>query len=181
MPILKNPRHERFAQELASGKHASEAYVIAGYKANDGNASTLKSDQRVSKRVEELLATRARVAEEATHRAIERTAINKEWVMGRLRENVERAMTVEPVLDRKGKPTGEYRYDGAVANRALELLGREIGMFIERREIGKPNEFAALSDRELADRIVSEMVANGIAEDVARQFVESRQSGELDG
>jgi hypothetical protein len=33
-------------------------------------------------------------------------------------ENVERAMQAQPVLDAKGVPTGEYRYEGSVANRA---------------------------------------------------------------
>ena len=28
----------------------------------------------------------------------------------------------------------EYTYQGSVANKALELLGKEIGMFVERRE-----------------------------------------------
>lgn len=54
MPALTNPRHERFAQELAKGKSASEAYVAAGYKANDGNASTLKGNQKVEARVAEI-------------------------------------------------------------------------------------------------------------------------------
>ena len=39
---LANQRHERFAQALAQGKAATEAYVLAGYKANDGNASRME-------------------------------------------------------------------------------------------------------------------------------------------
>ena len=34
---LKNPRHERFAQLLASGKTATDAYEEAGYKRSDSN------------------------------------------------------------------------------------------------------------------------------------------------
>ena len=34
--------------------------------------------------------------------------------------------------DRDGKPTGEYQYQGNVANKALELLGRHLGMFVDR-------------------------------------------------
>ncbi len=56
MAGLKNSRHERFAQEVARGKSAAEAYVLAGYKPNKGNPSTLKADQRISQRVDELLA-----------------------------------------------------------------------------------------------------------------------------
>lgn len=33
MPTLRNRRHERFAQELAAGKTADAAYVLAGYRA----------------------------------------------------------------------------------------------------------------------------------------------------
>jgi len=52
---LENPKWERFAQELASGKTADEAYRSAGYKENRGNASTLKAKQIISDRVAVLL------------------------------------------------------------------------------------------------------------------------------
>jgi hypothetical protein len=58
--------------------------------------------------------------------------VKREYVLSRLTENVEPAMQVQPVLDTRGKAAGVYRYDGNVANRALELLGREIGMFRDR-------------------------------------------------
>ena len=54
MPALQNPKHERFAQELAKGKTATEAYILAGYKPNDGNAATLKGNQRILERVARL-------------------------------------------------------------------------------------------------------------------------------
>jgi hypothetical protein len=44
-------------------------------------------------------------------------------------------MTAEQIKDSHGKATGEYRYDGAVANRALELLGKELGMFVDKHEL----------------------------------------------
>jgi len=62
MPVLKNARHERFAQELAKGKTADEAYALAGFKANRGNAATLKANQSISKRVAEI---QGRAAEKA--------------------------------------------------------------------------------------------------------------------
>jgi len=67
-------------------------------------------------------------------RAVERVALTKQWVMQRLQDNVEMAMTAKPVLDREGKPTGEYRYEANAANRALELIGKELGMFSDRVE-----------------------------------------------
>ena len=58
----------------------------------------------------------------------ERNELTQDWVIGRLVENVERAMTAEPVRDRKGEPTGEYIYQGNVANKGLELLGKYLGI-----------------------------------------------------
>ena len=64
-------------------------------------------------------------------------------------ENAERALQHIAVLDKERKPTGEYRYDGNVANRALELLGKQQGMFIDRHEDGQPNQSANWTDEEL--------------------------------
>lgn len=54
MPVLRNQRHELFAQELAAGRSASEAYERAGYKSNYGNCIRLKGNERVEARVAEL-------------------------------------------------------------------------------------------------------------------------------
>lgn len=123
MATLDNPRHERFAQELAKGKTADEAYQLAGYAENRHNASRLKTNETVSVRVKEL-----------QQAAAEKAGLSKAWVIERLMANAERAMQREAVLDEDGKPIGEYRYEGQVVNRALELLGKEIGMFVERAE-----------------------------------------------
>jgi phage terminase small subunit len=63
MGIVINLRHERFAQALAQGKTANEAYALAGYKANDGNASRLKGNERISARVQEIVGRAAERAE----------------------------------------------------------------------------------------------------------------------
>lgn len=55
MAALENARHERFAQEIAKGKPASEAYTLAGYAYNEGNAIRLKGNEKVSARVAEIL------------------------------------------------------------------------------------------------------------------------------
>lgn len=51
MVTLKNQRHEKFALLVAEGKTADEAYRVAGYKPNRGNATTLKANQSVAARV----------------------------------------------------------------------------------------------------------------------------------
>jgi hypothetical protein len=54
MPVLDNARHERFAQALAKGKTADQAYVSAGYSANRGNAARMNANESVQKRLLEL-------------------------------------------------------------------------------------------------------------------------------
>ena len=54
MPTLQNPRYERFAQELATGKTADAGYVSAGYRANRSNAARLSANQDIQKRVAEI-------------------------------------------------------------------------------------------------------------------------------
>ena len=74
---LDNARHERFAHGIASGKSATDAYDEAGYSANRGNASTLKANQNVSERVNELL-------KEAERLAVDASKITKDMVLGGL-------------------------------------------------------------------------------------------------
>jgi phage terminase small subunit len=57
--LLKNPRHERFAQELASGKSATDAYSLAGFEPNRHNASRLKTNETITARVEEIMSLAA--------------------------------------------------------------------------------------------------------------------------
>lgn len=54
MPTLKNAKHERFAQELATGETAIAAYEAAGYKPDRGAASRLSANVNVGKRVAEI-------------------------------------------------------------------------------------------------------------------------------
>ena len=58
MPALENVRHERFAQELAQGKSQTEAYLAAGYSANEEAArraaSRLLTNVDITNRVIEL-------------------------------------------------------------------------------------------------------------------------------
>src|ERR1035437_5869658 len=51
-------------------------------------------------------------------------------------------MQAEEVVDKKGKPTGKYTFNATGANRALELLGKKLGMFVDRGET--PVQFNSL-------------------------------------
>src|SRR5438093_13697841 len=68
MPILNNPRHEHFAQLVASGLSPTDAYVAVGFSKNGAHASShrLQRTPAVSSRVAEL---RAAVAERTLEKA----------------------------------------------------------------------------------------------------------------
>lgn len=143
MPALSNSQHELFAQAVVKGSNATEAYKSAGYKATgnaaEAAASRLLRDVKVQARIAEL---QSRIADGIV--------LTKQWVIEKLIENVKRAMSSQAVLDEDGKPIGEYRYEGSVANRALELLGKEQGMFVERRQVDLRRTTNDLSDDDLA-------------------------------
>lgn len=54
MPILKNNRQEKFAQALAKGVTAGDAYAQAGYKPNPRNADRFKKNKEIMARVQEI-------------------------------------------------------------------------------------------------------------------------------
>jgi phage terminase small subunit len=62
----------------------------------------------------------------------ERVSVSIDWVVTKLVENHARACQAVEVIDKQGNPIGEFKYDGNVANRALELLGKHLGAFVER-------------------------------------------------
>ena len=120
MGTLKNSKHELFAQEVAKGRSCSEAYVAAGFNAHGSNAARLSQNESVRARVEELLGA-----------AAEKAGVTISWVVEGLVENYNRAMQAVEIKRPDGTTTGEYKYDGSVANKSLELLGKHLGMFKE--------------------------------------------------
>lgn len=133
MSILTNPRHERFAQELAKGKTADEAYVLAGNKQNRGNAARLKANENILKRVEELQS-----------RASDGLVITLQW----LQEKAEEARALA---------MANGQASAAVA--AIKELGVLSGKRVERSEHGQPGDFDRMSDSDLL-RFVAEEAAS---------------------
>lgn len=113
-------RQKRFVEEYLVDLNATQAAIRAGYSEKTARAQgqRMLTYVYIQQAVQEGQKTRS-----------ERVQVTQDWVLGRLVENVERSMQAEAVLNREGTPTGEYVYQGAVANKALELLGKHIGMF----------------------------------------------------
>lgn len=126
MPPLDNHRHERFAQELAKGRSASEAYELAGYKPNDGNCIRLKGHERILERVAELK---------------ERGAVRTE-------------ITIESLIREAGEIQEAAKQDGqhSAAVAALTAKAKLAGLWIDKAENTNRNvtDPAQVSDAELA-------------------------------
>lgn len=125
-PARLTPRQEAFVREYLVDLNATQAAIRAGYSAKTAE----QQGPRLLGNVGVAEAIRTAQAERA-----ERVQVTADWVVGRLVENVERAMQTEPVRDREGNETGEYVYAGAVANKALELLGKHLGLFTDRVDV----------------------------------------------
>lgn len=128
--ILANVKHEHFAHLVAKGVNPTESYVQAGYSKNGAqqSAARLLLKAVITERIEQIRAN-------ITAMATQKTGVDKAWVLAQLVGNVNIAKAAEPVLDHEGKPTGEYKANISAANRALELIGKEFGMFVDRKEI----------------------------------------------
>ncbi len=112
--VLSNPKHEIFAQAMAEGKDRPTAYRLAGYKsASDGSAHTnacrLLKNRQVLDRIYQI-----RVA--ADEEALRVMGLSKAKVLTMLMENATKAP------------------EAAARNRALELVGKEQGMFVDRTD-----------------------------------------------
>lgn len=112
--VLDNARHELFAQSVARGVPQNDAYVQAGFESESdeaisANASRLAAKPDVAERIAELLA-----------RAAKRADLKAADVMQMLMDD--RALARQ-----LGQPSA--------AIRGAELLGKQIGMFTEKKEI----------------------------------------------
>ena len=172
-------QQESFAQLVASGRSQADAYRAA-YPASQewksealyAQSSALAADSKVAVRVKTLRAI-------ITQQAIDEAATDKAWVMRRLKTVAERCMQAAPVLDKKGNPVmvetpeGEevpaFTFNSMGANRALELIGKENAMFVERKETGKPGDFASTNKDELRKSIRERGVKLGLVKLAPKQ------------
>jgi phage terminase small subunit len=67
---LKNSKHEKFALAIADGKTCAEAYVLAGYRANKENATSLAATAEIQSRVSQIKIEAATAAQVSVRRVV---------------------------------------------------------------------------------------------------------------
>lgn len=141
---------EAYCRGRAMGMSVEEALVASGSKVKP---ITAKTEWEKKPQFRERIAELSRIA---TDNAILKSGLDREWVISRLMNVVERCMQAEPVMI-KGEPTGEYKFDAAGANQALRMLGDTMGLFKPQDDV-KKDEYANLSDQDIA-RLAAELAA----------------------
>ena len=155
MPILANQRHERFAQEVAQGKTAGEAYRLAGYRAANHSAETagprLLKNVQIQQRIVQLQQKVARKAE----------------------------ITLESLLREAAEiqtaATNAKQY--AAANSALKLKAELSGHYVQRKEDVTPRRSASEIDARLRELLAAGDQAGGAA--ITGRATSPRDSAEL--
>ena len=120
-------KQQLFVSEYLKDLNASQAARRAGYSSKV--AAEIGYENLKKPHI-------AAAIQEAFTQRIERTKIDADYVLRQAVKVHERCMQAVPVLDKKGCPTGEYRFDAAGACRALELIGKHVDIqaFKEQHE-----------------------------------------------
>lgn len=123
-------RRKKFLRLIFQGEERRSAAIGAGYSKNgaDVRASEILNMPEAQ---EYLKSMETKVVESV----MQKIGITKEQIIEDLLSIKNRCMVAESVLDRRGQPTGEYQFDSNGAIRALHLLGKELGMFIDKKEV----------------------------------------------
>lgn len=130
MPSI-TPKQERFCQEYIVDYNGAQAAVRAGYAANSARktASRLLTNADILARVREL--QREQTA---------RLALTQDYVLQQLVDTYRCCREPEPVLvyapDAGGMvESGKYQFDSKGALRALELIGKHLGMYQDKLKL----------------------------------------------
>ena len=116
------PKMQRFVEEYCIDLNATQAAIRAGY--SQKTAAIIGFENLRKPIIKEAIDQRRAELSEAS-------MLDALWVMEGLKENYDRAMQHHALYNKDGTKTGEYQYQGSVANRSLELIGKHLGMFAD--------------------------------------------------
>jgi phage terminase small subunit len=138
-----NPKQRAFVREYLKDHNATQAAIRAGY-----SAKTAK--QQGSLQLTKVDVAAAIAAAETN--ADENAGETREGVLRDLRTVANQCMNAVPILDSQGRETGEWKFDSSGANKALENIGKHLGMFKDRLEVsqdpsGQPLQFVVTAPK----------------------------------
>lgn len=124
-------KQEQFCLEYMIDLNATQAAIRAGYSEKTAGAIGTENLHKPL--------IRARIEEMQRERA-EKNKLDAQWVLEKLTDVVSKSLQEKEVekwdyAEKKLLGTGEYVYDSQGANKALELIGKHIGMFKDKIEL----------------------------------------------
>lgn len=125
-----------FCEEYVKDYNGTQAAIRAGYKAS--NAASQASKLLKKADILELIKNNQK-------ELVEKSCLTEEKIINRLESILERCMSAVPVTEWSFEehdyvPTGEYKFDSKGTLKAIELLGKHLGMFKEKIEISGYND-----------------------------------------
>lgn len=143
------PKQQRFVEEYLVDLNATAAYRRAGYAAK-GNAAEVNA-ARLLRNAQ----VQAAISAAQTKRS-EETRIDAAYVLRQAVKLHERCMQeISPVTDRKGQQVHDehgsplFEFNAMGASKALELVGKHVGVQAFKEQIDHRHSFAEMTDEEL--------------------------------
>ena len=172
-PVVKfTKRQEKFLDLYMKYKNGERAVVAAGYSSKCPASSFQVVMQ--SKTIQEELKKR-------TEAITKKSEVSQLWVITKLKKVVETSMKTVDIYNHKGKFSGKRLIDANAANKALETLGKHLGMFVTKAEvkveveanINQRTEIVIIRSTEEQARLLEQMVQLGIGQpESSREVIE---------
>lgn len=129
MPRPLSEKQRLFIKEYLVDLNATQAAIRAGYSAKTAyrQGADLLHKTSIREAIEKAQAERS-----------QRVEVTQDYVINNLVEIVERTMQRAPVTNRKGEQIKDSKgrnvwcFDAKAANKALELLGKHLGVFTDK-------------------------------------------------
>lgn len=145
-------KHERFCQEYVIDYNGTQAAIRAGYSRASAKQQAHRLLQRedINNRVRELQSEQ-----------VKRLGLSQDYVVLQMLETYQCCREAHPVLEwdygiGEMVETGKYQFDSKGALKALEMIGKHLGMFEKKTAHTAESEKSNLLD----------MLVNGTEEDV---------------
>lgn len=137
-------RQKVFTEEYVKDLNASQAAQRAGYAevSSRSHSSDLMNDPKIQAEIQKNMDARS-----------ERTKIDADYVLNTIRDTVERCRQAEPVLDKEGFETGEWKFDAANVLKGCDLLGKHLKLWSDAPKVDLSLNLSTLSDEQLEEKI----------------------------